>query len=207
MEEDTKKMGKRASRAKKGWWKFQFIVAYKNEEKDPRWHIDPLIAYEILKPVMEKMTDSISFWRFHKVNHSQDGGHQFNFLIYCVRNIAIDASNLIKGNHVFQRLEQNKDFVKFVDPSEKRVKPGIEGQSEEKWPPYIKRTWQHYIMVLSKMWLELLELVREEIDFKETDNNIETMICNYQEIDKKLQEFWQRDCGHVIMHMAHSVMG
>ena len=47
-----------------GWWFARFqIKTYKDGIK---WYIDPLLANEVVAPVIEKYGDEITLWRFHR---------------------------------------------------------------------------------------------------------------------------------------------
>lgn len=208
MGEDRKKMKNKPSKPKMGWWKIQFIVAYKNEEKNARWHIDPLIAFEILKKILARNKRQIQYWRFHRVNDPVAfNGHQFNFIFYCDQPVAGKIYESIKKNILIKKLKKNRDIVKIVYPDRRKLHSRIEDQSEQNWDPLVQRAWPRYAMGLSEMWLELVELVRQEIDFEEAESNIDTLISSYKEAENKLDSIWRENGGHAILHMAHSVMG
>ena len=76
-----------AEDAEYGWWYTRFKMKWP-QDVEPSWHIDLLIAHQIVSPVLDQYRDRIKLWRFHRRASRDQNGHQFSFIFYSTAKTA-----------------------------------------------------------------------------------------------------------------------
>ena len=67
--------------AGEGWWYARFHVERADGEST-RWHIDALLAGEVIAPVFDTHYRDILIWRVHRRAAQDRHGHVFSFIFY-----------------------------------------------------------------------------------------------------------------------------
>ena len=88
-----------------GWWQVAFHRKIQ-EDEEPAWHMDTLVAYKIIKPILDKHEQQISLWRFHRRAVADKSGHQFSFIFYSERVTGELIYKLVKEDKLVQALQE-----------------------------------------------------------------------------------------------------
>ncbi len=186
------------------WWNAIFIIDWP-ENSDPKWHVDVMIAHLVIKKILDDFEDKIKIWRFHRrASKEGSGKHEFSFIFYTTQQEAEKINKDISNNEILNENNIIKEY-KFDDIHQIK-RPNIEdGDTDPKWPPYIKKSWPYYIMGVSKMWLELINDVYESKE--DIPSSLEDKVNFYKEINNKINNIWQNECCHPILHHVNAVFG
>jgi hypothetical protein len=177
-----------------GWWYARFRIA---SEKDnpPLWHIDTLIAGEIIAPVFERNFKDIYIWRVHRRAAADDYGHVFSFIFYSTPQGAQRIYADISANAVLTDLQANGlvtgiDFDNLAG----NTRPDIEDTSDANWPVSIQQTWPALIMGASRMWLDLVG------QLSATHAGEENLIHRYELVEQDITRLWAQQGQHAVLH-------
>lgn len=185
--------GTTAAAASRWWGVYFFILWPQNEE--PHWHIDGLIAEEVVKPVLNAELQNLQLWRFHRRARRDDAGHRFRFLFYAPRPVADRINAEIRRRPAVAQLEASGTLLRvaFVDASG-AGRSGIEATSDWRWPIELQRSWPHYIMGASRMWLDLLD---QSIAKRVNQPHDEAL---YREVHQEITALWKSWGQHAGIH-------
>jgi hypothetical protein len=180
--------------AGEGWWYARFRVVTVPEQA-PLWHIDTLIAGEIITPVFEHNFQDIHVWRVHRRAPDDAYGHVFSFIFYSSPQAAQRIYNEIHASPVLADL-QAKGLVTDVmfDDLAVNKRPAIEDTSDRSWPPMVQKTWPAMIMGASRMWLDLVGgLAASHAD--EPD-----LVHRYELVEQDMNRLWATQGQHAFLH-------
>ncbi len=190
--------------AERGWWAVRFRFDWA-PEAEPRWHLDPLIAHRVARPVLERYRQEIPLWRFHRRAARDAAGHQFSLIFYADRrtagrvNAEVLVDPLVQGAKSAGRLAE----VLCEDPAA-AIKPGVGDTSDPAWPPPLRDAWPHFLMGASLTWLELItQLAGAETDpdgFADTEER-------YRRLNSAVNAIWQREGRHAFLHHLNALFG
>ncbi len=191
-------------REDKGWWQVGFHRTIKDDE-DPMWHLDTLIAYEVIKPMLDQQ--QFTLWRFHRRAAPDETGHMFSFIFYSTRSEAEQVYQLIREHPLVKQL-QHEDVIErlsFADiNADARV--NIEDTSDKNWPIELQKAWPAFIMGVSQTWLNLIgEFVKQS----DENNGVETasQIARFKEINAKINSIWELEGSHAFLHHLNALFG
>lgn len=189
-----------------GWWAVRFKMKWA-EGTTPSWHLDELVAYEVVSPALERYREQILLWRFHRRAAPDAGGHQFSFIFYATPQDAerIHASirsspvlALLKGRGV---IEQDT----YQDTS-RLVQPNIEDTADPRWSLPLKRSWPNFIMGVSEAWLILIsELAGERRGGRA--GSAEPLVASYETVHKAVEKTWREEGSHALLHHLNALFG
>ena len=189
------------------WWSVRYRF-FTQENSRPAWHLDTLIAHQILKPVLATEENNVLLWRVHRRSAPDEAGHQFSFKFYSSRQAASRIFSILKPNFLIKMLKKEQ-VVKEVlfDDLRKKELTGIGDVSDQyAWPEVIQDTWPYYIEGVSRCWLKLVDTVAADKG-EVPDHNTTDLLGYYQEVNDKLAGLWQNFGGHAYLHHLHAVFG
>jgi hypothetical protein len=182
-----------------GWWSARFRIT-RPEGEPPRWHIDTLLAGEVIAPVFETRYRDILIWRVHRRAGDDDYGHVFSFIFYSTPAGAQRIYNDIDGNPVLARLRQEGkvSWVGFDDVHE-ITRPAIEDTSDSNWSLSVQKTWPALIMGASRMWLDLVgDLAAAHADEGDLEQR-------YEIVQQELNDIWASQGQHAMLHHLSAI--
>ncbi|MEZ5541835.1 MAG: hypothetical protein R3F42_07310 [Pseudomonadota bacterium] len=184
-----------------GWWYARFSVA-EPDISSPRWHIDTLLAGEVVAPVFEQYHADIMIWRVHRRAAHDAAGHVFSFIFYSTAAGARRIYTALDGNAVLQQLVQDGTLTKvqFDDPV-RLLRPHIEDTSDAGWPPVVQQTWPALAMGASRMWLDLVGVLADrhadEADLEQ----------RYLDVEQEISDLWATQGQHAVLHHLSALFG
>lgn len=180
--------------AAEGWWYARFQIP-SAKDKPPLWHIDTLIAGEVIAPVFERNFKDIYIWRVHRRAADDDYGHVFSFIFYSTPQGAQRIYQDISKNAVLADL-QAKGLVTGTgfDDLAGNTRPDIEDTSDAHWPVSIQQTWPALIMGASRMWLDLVGQMAA------THADEEDLVHRYELVEQDITRLWAQQGQHAVLH-------
>jgi hypothetical protein len=180
--------------AAEGWWYARFHIS-SEKDKSPLWHMDTLIAGEIIAPVFERNFKDIYIWRVHRRAADDDYGHVFSFIFYSTPQGAQRIYQDISNSAVLADL-QAKGLVTGTgfDDLAGNTRPDIEDTSDTHWPVSIQQTWPALIMGASRMWLDLVGQMAA------THADEEDLLRRYELVEQDITRLWAQQGQHVVLH-------
>ncbi len=190
-----------------GWWYARFRIDWP-ENTEPSWHIDIMLADKVISPVLNQYRDTIALWRFHRRAARDTIGHQFSFIFYTSADTAQSVYDSIRSDPLVKQLKQAGLIIQCVfDDTVKINRPAIEDTSDKSWSAPVQKTWPHYIMGVSQMWLHLIsEIVAEEADRKEFASLKEIQEF-YRQVNESVNASWQEEGRHAYLHHLNAIFG
>ena len=190
-----------------GWWFAKFRLHWPAEEK-ANWHLDLLIAHEIVAPALAQYQDEIRLWRFHRRAFRDSAGHQFSFIFYASAETAYQVFKLLRSNPLLREMISAEMIIKYrYDNTNKITKPRIEDTSDESWPPSIQKTWPYFIMGASRMWLNLISETIAGMPDSDSPMSLQENENRYKEANTAISELWQREGQHAFLHHLSALFG
>lgn len=195
--------------AEMSWWAYRFRITWPEENERPDFAIDLLLADTVVKPVLEKYSSELPWWRFHRRAARKPPGHQFSFLFYSNQETAKEIIKALDGSPQLAKMKQAGLINKIVSSNiDKQENTAIEDFSDSSWSPEIQRTWPTFIMGVSAFWLALID------DIKTTDTAviaddaaITDQLEQYRQIDEKIAQLWEKEGQHSLLHHLGSIFG
>ncbi|MBL4608107.1 MAG: hypothetical protein JKY01_09810 [Pseudomonadales bacterium] len=189
------------------WWKASFQMQW-NKETSPKWYYGPLIAEQVILPVLEVYGGTIQLWRFHRRAGLDTTGHRFSFFYYTDKNNAENIAVLIRKNNTIAELSA-EGAISSVDIEPYGAEEGIKisATSDANWTPIMKETWPYFLMGVSRMWLEQVIHFSEKVRLETTlDNGEDGWVENhassahYIKVQSELSHLWQQEGLHAYFH-------
>lgn len=177
-----------------GWWYARFAIA-EPDPGAPRWHIDTLLAGEVVAPVFERHHHDIMIWRVHRRAADDATGHVFSFIFYSTADGAQRIYADLQRNSVLRGLRQQGTVTRvgFDDPAT-ILRPRIEDTSDKSWPPVVQQTWPALAMGASRMWLDLVgELAAEHTGEQDLEQR-------YLNVQQDINAIWAAQGQHAVLH-------
>lgn len=196
------------------WWAYRFRIPWPDEDDKPDFAVDLFLAHAIVRPVLQKNSDKLLVWRFHRRATRQPPGHQFSFLFYADRDTAIEIINNLDSDPLLARAS-NAGLIKNTSSSKTEItkKLATEDYSDPSWSPEIQRTWPFYIMGVSAFWLALIDEIKSEQTQTNTKNagqhadDVTDTLEVYRQVDEKIAEIWKDEGQHALLHHLSAVFG
>ena len=194
------------------WWRASFQLSW-DKEIPPQWHYGPFIAEQVILPVLQRHRGDIQLWRFHRRAGLDATGHRFSFLYYADQRSAAYISELIKINGPLEELIK-KGAVLAVDIKPYTAKGGekVAATSDPHWTPIMQQTWPHFLMGVSRMWLEQVILFSKQIDLAENLENKENawnegqdFSEHYIKVQAALSQLWREEGNHAYLHHLNAM--
>ncbi len=196
------------------WWAYRFRITWPDDSDKPDFAVDLLLAHAVVRPVLQKNSEKILMWRFHRRAARKPPGHQFSFLFYADRDTAIEVINNLDSNPILARAVKAGLIIKTVSSkTEIPKKLTNEDYSDPSWSPEIQRTWPFYIMGVSAFWLALIDEIKSEQTTTSASNagegadDVNDMLETYRQVDDKIAEIWKDEGQHALLHHLSAIFG
>jgi hypothetical protein len=188
-----------------GWWYARFQMEWP-KDAEPRWHMDVLLASEVLAPVIEDYRGEMALWRFHRRAARDAAGHQFSFIFYAGPNVAARIFDSIRASSLIVQLQKSGDLLAVTCDTTAAVhKPNIEDTSDPNWSPVLQRSWPYFIMGVSELWLTLVTQIAEGQTSPGMPATLERKLDSYRKVDQTVQALWNREGGHALLHHLNAI--
>lgn len=195
------------SDAERGWWGARFHVLWPPAE-EPSWHVDLILAHQIVLPVLQQHRGEIDLWRFHRRAARDAQGHRFSFLFYASPAAASDIFHTLMNDALLDRLKYSGLILKDVyDDPGIVAKPNIEDTSDPHWPDVVRRNWPYYIMGVSHMWMNMIAEIAAQQPDRDSFSTISELVAFYQNVNTSLNEMWREDGRHAFLHHLNALFG
>jgi hypothetical protein len=196
------------------WWAYRFRIPWPENDDKPDFAVDLLLAHAIVRPVLQKNSEKLLMWRFHRRAARKPPGHQFSFLFYADRDTAIEVINNLDNDPLLARAG-NAGLINSTSSTKTEItkKMAAEDYSDPSWSPQIQRTWPFYIMGVSAFWLALIDEIKSEQTYTNTNNaeqdvdEVRDMLEIYRQVDEKIAEIWKDEGQHALLHHLSAVFG
>jgi hypothetical protein len=190
-----------------GWWFAKFRLHWPAEEK-ANWHLDLLIAHEIVAPALAQYKDEIRLWRFHRRAARDPAGHQFSFIFYASADTAYQVFNMLRSNELLSEMKSAGMIIKDqYDNTDRITKPRIEDTSDATWPPSIQKNWPYFIMGASQMWLNLISETIAEMTGPDPPLSLQENEELYKKTNAAISKLWQKKGQHAFLHHLSALFG
>jgi hypothetical protein len=194
------------SSSQQGWWQLGFHRMIESDEEDPQWHYDALIAFTILKPIIE-VSQELKLWRFHRRATSDKSGHKFSFIFYATRELGEKIYQSINGHPIVEQLlrEKHTDRLSFYDIN-LAIRSNVESTSDKNWPLELQKSWPYFIMGVSQTWLSLIEQYYLKLKLDD-EENLTARVENFKDINDKVNVLWESNGSHAFLHHLNALFG
>ena len=187
-----------------GWWQMRFQLVWP-EGEEVRWHLDALLANEVVAPVLREYQSQIVLWRFHRRASRDGAGHQFSFIFYASSQTANALYAQLQQNRILQSLREQELLIdQRFDNTGRIEKPETSDTSDEHWNIAMQRAWPYYIMGASELWLGLIQEQAKTMSLPET---VPELVAVYQEINGRVSAIWRKDGEHALLHHLNAIFG
>lgn len=183
------------------WWYSRFRLDWPENQPAP-WGMDPLLADQVIRPILDAEGERIPLWRFHRRAARDAAGRQFSFIYRATPETARRVQARIDADPQIARLLRKGTLlqVSHDDPARPQ-RPGIGDTSDPAWTPQMQRAWPYFILGASQLWLELIR----ELDA--TPGLPRGTDARYAAIDRELETLWRDQGGHALLHHLSAVFG
>ncbi len=190
-----------------GWFAARFKMKWA-PGGTPLWHLDGLIAYEVISPAIERHRDQIILWRFHRRAAPDQAGHQFSFIFYASPKNAEAIYASIRTNPVLASLKSRGYVISdFYADTTRIEQPNIEDTADPKWSLPLKRSWPNFIMGVSEAWLLLISQYAGERAQAGKAASIDSLVASYEKVNNAVEKTWQDEGGHALLHHLNAIFG
>ncbi len=184
-----------------GWWYARFHIA-RPEGEPTRWHIDTLLAGEVIAPVFDRHYGDILIWRIHRRAPQDEYGHVFSFIFYSTAAGAQRIYNDIENSPVLARLRQDGVVTRVgFDDVGSLERPDIEDTSDANWLPVVQQTWPALIMGASRMWLDMVTVLAAR---QPQETALEE---RYRAVQEEISRIWAEQGQHAVLHHLSAIYG
>ncbi len=187
-----------------GWWQVGFHRVIEADE-EPLWHLDALIAYEVIKPVLDQQ--QLQLWRFHRRAAPDASGHKFSFLFYSPRSVGEHIYQTIQANALVKELQRENlvERLSFFNINGE-ARSNIEDTSDKNWPIELQKAWPPFIMGVSQTWLNLIEEYAGQVAAHE-NADVTMHLERYEQIHGRINSLWEMEGGHAFLHHLNALFG
>lgn len=190
-----------------GWWHARFVIKWP-EDQEPSWHVDLLLAREIVSPVLHQYKKHMVLWRFHRRAVRDKIGHQFSFIFYASPETAREVYGGMQSHPRLAALKRAGIVTKdSYDDTTQMSQPRIEDTSDFDWSLPIKRSWPYYMMGVSQMWLHLIADIAGEVSKETGSSSAQDMEAFYRQVNASLEATWREEGGHAFLHHVNALFG
>ncbi len=190
----------------KGWWRLYFRMAWDQEEQ-PDWHVDVLLADQILAPIIAHAEPRISLWRFHRRAAQDDHGHRFSFIFYADAETADIVNNGVERSQLVLQL-MDSGVVEELRTAEldQAAAQNIGATSDPAWPEALRRGWPWFIMGVSQSWLRLIDEAKKA-EPPPDRSSLENVLDYYRGVHQAVSTLWREHGQHAYLHHLNAVFG
>ncbi|MCB0333563.1 MAG: hypothetical protein KDD55_08700 [Bdellovibrionales bacterium] len=187
------------------WWTSRFLLS--EPGSIPHWELDPLIADQVLHPLLENFEENIPYWRIHRRAAQDATGHQLSFHFYTTPETAQKLTEEINGSPLLASLWEAKLLRKVIhDDPKAPSSSNFSATSAPHWSPTLQLAWPAFMMGASMTWLSLVHQRAQEREVSPS-SNLETLQQLYQEVERKVALSWSREGQHAFFHHLSALFG
>lgn len=190
----------------KSWRRVSFHLAWDPSE-EPNWHVDALLADQVMAPIIAHTEARIALWRFHRRAGKDAAGHRFSFIFYADPETAEIINSGVTRSPVTARLLDagvvlDIQLAILDDPLEE----DIGDTSDPAWPDAVMRSWPWFIMGVSQSWLKLVDEVKAQRPPPDEASLEETLVY-YRGIHEQVSMLWREQGQHAYLHHLNALFG
>lgn len=188
------------------WWSVRLQMGFDPAEA-VSWYVDALLADQIFAPLIERLGPSFTLWRFHRRAAADETGHQFSFIFYADRDIAVRVSTAISASALLDSLRERNVVREIMLPGAQSSKgTDVAATSDPAWPEAVQRSWPYYIMGVSRSWLALIAQVRASRPVLPSLVS-EALLSEYAAINGEVNALWRSYAQHAYLHHLSALFG
>ena len=189
------------------WWYVRFYKVWPKDTKAP-FYYDPLLAEQVVAPVLASHRQQITLWRFHRRAVRDKGGSVFSFIFYSDAATAEKVMHDIRHSRILKDMLQENLLARVhYDGLNKRKYLAIDATSDKHWPGEIQDTWPYYIMGVSESWLALVKQISAETGVDEANGSIPDLVEKYRDVSGKINKLWLKNGRHAYFHHLNALFG
>jgi hypothetical protein len=188
-----------------GWWEVRFRSAWDGSDDVP-WHLDPLIADQIIAPILGEEGARITLWRIHRRAVDDGAGHRLSFIFYSDASTAESVSARISAHALAGWLRDQRLLSQIELPAVSSALRGdIAATSDANWPVEIQRSWPWFIMGVSQHWLALIREARASSSAPDVPAELDAIVDYYREINEQVSALWREQGQHAYLHHLNAL--
>lgn len=177
-------------------------------DAEPRWHVDLLLANEVVAPVLDRFRPGIGLWRFHRRAGGDDAGHRFSFIFYATPATADAVFGALGESRTLGDLVARGILRRVAYDSTERVeRPDLSDTSDRSWPPQLQREWPHFIMGVSQTWLGLVRHEARAVLGDRRPLSQARLLAGYEAVERRVTQLWRDEGGHAFLHHLSALFG
>jgi hypothetical protein len=186
-----------------GWWYARFRINH--DKADVQWHLDALLANELIAPILKQHAGEISLWRFHRRAANDHAGHQFSFIYYASPETATVINRELRQNKLYSELRQHGFLQELLlDSPDGVLRPELAATSDSKWSKPLQESWPHYIMGVSKIWLGLIQQYSAA---EKHPGSLSGLVDKYRQVNRRVSAVWRKQGRHALLHHLNALFG
>lgn len=190
-----------------GWWQIAFGIA-RPDPDETQWHLDLLLAHQVIVPVLVAHESHLIAWRFHRRAVNDDTGHRFSFIFYAHRAIAEQVYAGVQKDPMLALLKQaGKVRTDSYADTATIGRPLISDTSDPSWSPEIQAAWPIYINGVSQMWLTLIDIHARRLAEGSQERSLAQLEALYQRVNEQVSANWREEGGHALLHHLNAIFG
>lgn len=186
------------------WWYARFNIEWPDDQ-DPALHLGPMLADQVVAPVLAAHRENIRLWRFHRRAGRDAAGHDFSFIFYSTPSAARAIFAALDDSVVLRELEARGRVHLQIDDTKHPERLGLAATSDPNWSAELAQAWPYYIMGVSELWLKLVQRYAEsEVS---PDADIVALEAAYRRVDERVSDTWRMEGEHALLHHLSGVFG
>jgi hypothetical protein len=188
------------------WWQLRFKLAWP-EGRAPDFSGHPLLAEQILLPLIVEHRESMPLWRFHRRAGRDDAGHQFSLIFTADEATARQIGSSVEQDPLVAWLQQQGMLEKTsLEQRGSDELARLEQTSDPEWPLEIQQSWPWFIMGTSTAWLMQVQAISLETGLPESATYPQ-LRDHYRRVSATINAQW-RDFGqHAYFHHINAIYG
>lgn len=191
----------------RGWWYVRFSMQWQ-QDKEPAWQLDLLLAHQVVAPVLRQHRNEIALWRFHRRAARDQAGHQFSFIFHSSPETARRIFATLQENALLVALKERGVVVRVgCDDPAVNSRPKLEDTSDPHWPPAIQKSWPYYIQGVCEMWLNLIDQTAGASPAGDRPPGLDDLLHRYERINTSVEQLWQEEGQHAFLHHLNAIFG
>jgi len=190
-----------------GWWYARFAINWP-EGAEPSWYLDPLLAHQVIAPVLQHHREELKLWRFHRRAARDQAGHQFSFIFYAGPDAARRVFTALQADPLLGELKQRGLVLQSAcDEPDTVTRPNLEDTSDRHWPLSVQRSWPYYIQGVSEMWLNLIAEIASQPTSGKPPAGLDELLHFYEQLNRVITQLWRQEGHHAFLHHLNALFG
>ena len=182
------------------WYEVKFSLKMLSDADEyvaihhPDSPLHPLIANEILRPIIESMEGDVTLWRFSRMSEPQEKTHQFAFNFYGPQTLCSEVLRNVYADETYKEMKES-DYLELggnEDIAVIRLGPDIKDISDQGWPDEVREAWPFFIQGVSQSWLKMVEMSANMLRETLPCGTLEEKENFYNHVKRVMTERWMR---------------